>query len=53
MEPHLVDPQSDEVDIDFDKIKSATLEELQKVVNECQNETTKPVGSSDSDSDSD
>ena len=50
MEPTLVDPQSGEVDIDFNKIKSATLEKMQRFVNKCQNETTKQsVVSSDSD----
>ena len=35
MEPTLFDPQSDEVNIDFVKMKTTTLEELQKFVNKC------------------
>ena len=43
----------DGVDIDFDKLQSATLAELQRFVNKCLDLSPAIVISSDSDSDTD
>ena len=40
VEPTMVDPDSNEFVIDFEKVKISTLEELQKFVNKCLNETS-------------
>ena len=53
----MVDPQSLIIDIEMDKMKITTLEEMQKFVNDCQNgtyvdPTDESSGSENSDSES-